>query len=220
MKSNIILSNRLEVASSLVDTSPCIDVGSDHGLLALFLENKGYKVYASENKIGPYNRLVNNLKENFSSITPLFIDGILKMPDDIKCIIILGMGGDTIYKILSEGRNRLNQIESIIIEPQSNFKMPISFLYENGFKNIDSKLIYEKHYYPILKYVKGQDKIDDKFKYIALNYGFDLVRKRDSQLRVYLEIELEKLNNIEKLYELDSEKKNKKNEILNFLNSW
>lgn len=188
------LSNRLYIASTYVSSSPIIDVGSDHGQLAIYLDSKGYKVYASENKIGPFNILKESILKSNSLVNCIFLDGIKDMPNDIKSVVILGMGGETIYKILNEGRKKLSSIDEIIIEPQSSFIKPISFLYENNFKNIDGKIIYERKYYPILKFIHGKE--DHQLNDLELNYGSFIVNNKDELLIKKLKNELIKLNSL------------------------
>lgn len=198
----ITLTSRLQAAFDMVSISPCLDVGSDHGFLAIDLADKFLKVYASENKIGPYKRLVTNLKIYDNKVTPLFIDGIKDMPLEIKSVIILGMGGDTILKILEEGKNRLNQLDEIIIEPQSAFTKPIRYLYDNNFKNVDSKMIFEKHYYPLLKYQKGEEIIDKSLFDISMMFGSNFLSKKDESFCFYIQKELETLSNLSKMHQL------------------
>ena len=60
----MILSKRLEYISSFVDNNSYIaDIGSDHGYLPYYLleKNIAKKIYASDNKKGPFN----NLKTTF-----------------------------------------------------------------------------------------------------------------------------------------------------------
>lgn len=188
------LSNRLFTASSYISSSPIIDVGSDHGQLAIYLSSKGYKVYASENKIGPFNILKESILNSNSSVNCIFLDGIKDMPSEIKSVVILGMGGDTIYKILNEGKSKLSSIDEIIIEPQSSFIKPISFLYENNFKNVDGKFIFERKYYPILKFLHGIE--DHQLNDLELNYGSFIVNNKDELLIKKLKSELNKLNSL------------------------
>lgn len=193
MKANLDLSTRLISAINLIEKSPILDVGADHGKLSIALALKGFKVYASENKTGPYQILLDNLKQySHLDIQTCLMDGIKDMPDGIKSVCIIGMGGNTIYKILDEGKNRLDVIEEIIIEPQSSFSLPISYLLDNNFINIGGKMIYERHYYPLLKFVKG--KKDRSYTAVEKEFGPILFTKKDPLFLKYLEKEKEKFD--------------------------
>lgn len=205
------LSFRLNYALSLKKGNVFLDVGSDHALLALALEEEG-KVYASENKIGPYSTLVNTLKRNGSNVIPLFLDGIKDIPDDIECVYILGMGGRTIEKILIEGEEKLKKIKYLIISPQSDFYLPITFLYNHGFIDDAGTYIFEKHYYPVLRFSHYDKRIvynDDESK-----YSISAIKNRDVGLKNLL---LTKLALFEKI---GDDKENEIIELRRLLKLW
>ena len=179
------------------DKAVVLDVGADHGFCALYLSENGHKVYASEVKQGPFEILKTNLKRYGSNrhIEPLLMDGLDKLPPDVDTVLILGMGGKTIFDILKRAENKLSQLTDIIIEPQSDFKKPISYLLKQHFFNIDGCYIYEKHYYPILRFTKGET--DNISKY-AIEFGPVPFNKRDPLLYQYLK---EKQNMIDSLPE-------------------
>ena len=65
----IDLSKRLLKAKGyLHDATVVFDIGADHGLLSLALAKEGKKVYACENKIGPYETLVKSVKGSIQSL--------------------------------------------------------------------------------------------------------------------------------------------------------
>ncbi len=152
----IRLSDRLRLAESLVpEGATVIDVGSDSGQFVLSLEEKGHHCYAVENKEGPYKILVDNLNANRSKVTPIFQDGLAKVPSDCDCITILGMGGQLIGKILASAFEKIDNIETIIVGPQSDFSAAFLVLRELGFSNTGGAYVFEKHYYPILLFTRG-----------------------------------------------------------------
>ena len=114
------LSERLEAALSLVpDGAVVFDVGSDRGDFLLALEAKGNKAYGCENKMGPYDGLVKNLKANQSKVKAFLQDGISFLPEEVDCLTILGMGGRTICGILERGKKNLANVKDLIVSPQS-----------------------------------------------------------------------------------------------------
>jgi len=174
-----------------------LDVGADHGYLSLSLAKANHVMYACENKVGPFNILCKSLENQNSSVTPILSDGLTDLPKDCQGIFILGMGGKTILKILSEGQAKLSQLKHIVIEPQSDFDLPISFLLSHGFKNDFGQYILERHYYPLLSFIPTDETEtynDDQIQYGP--YPFD---SYDSLLLEKLVRQKEKYENSNKL---------------------
>lgn len=148
------LSFRLTAALDLLTDAEAIvlDVGADHGLFSLSAAKMVKKIYATENKSGPFQRLKRALQG--SSAIPLFSDGITDLPSDVDTLVILGMGGLTIYQILSKYPDKLKQIKTLIIEPQSETELPVKLLCESGYENVDGCYLFEKRYYPLLKFTR------------------------------------------------------------------
>jgi tRNA A22 N-methylase len=152
------------------------------------LSSSGHKVVAVENKKGPFENLFSNVMDNgFADIECVLADGIDYLPPQVDCCCILGMGGATIYEILSKHVERLEQFNSLIISPQSRFSMPIEFLYEHGFYNDNGLYIYEKRYYPILRFVKG-NKVAST---LERKYGPFCVQSKDPILLTMLHKEIQ-----------------------------
>lgn len=210
------LSERLFTACNMIknDSKSIIDVGADHGLTSIYLAKKGYNVLAIENKVGPFNILskavtdaaLNNLKCHLS-------DGIDYLPSDIDTCMILGMGGYTITEILEKNVNKLRQFKYILISPQSAFTNPISFLLDNGFKNIDGQYIFEKHFYPILLF----ENTKDSREYLSIEYLYGSIpcKNKDKLLLEMIDKEIQE----DRKYNRESDAKNLeilKDQILKF----
>lgn len=150
------------------------------------MADAGFKVYAVENKRGPFDNLRQNVEGSGYEITCLFSDGIDILPKDVDTCCILGMGGNTIYEILSKDLDKLAQLSTIVIEPQSNATLPISFLLSHGFMNDAGKYVFEKRYYPLLRFVKGHENNSD----IEIKYGPYPVRRKDALLKCMIEKEM------------------------------
>ncbi len=162
-------------------------MGADRGTFSLALANAGFQVYAVENKKGPFENLRQNISQSQFEITCLFSNGIDILPKEVDTCCILGMGGNTIYDILSKDGEKLSQLSTILIEPQSNASLPISFLLSHGFRNDEGKYVYEKRYYPLLRFVKGEETNSD----LEIKYGPSPVRKKDPLLKCMIEKEIQ-----------------------------
>jgi len=97
---------RLEVISSLIKKDEKIlDVGTDHGLVPIFLlKNKiTDKITASDINEGPLDSARKNLNKNnfLDKVELILTDGFNNLnPNDYDVIILAGMGGQTICKII------------------------------------------------------------------------------------------------------------------------
>lgn len=188
--SNFKLSNRLLKIASKVDynISNFLDIGSDHGYLVVYLAKNNYpgRLYASENKLGPFNNLKNNIV-NFgfqNKIFPLLGNGLDVYLEDIKQVCISGMGGNSIIEILSNGLKKGIKLDCLILEPQNEYYKLRKFLNYNFYSCIDEEYILEeKKYYPIMVY-----KLDKKINLteIELHYGKLALKNKDPILFEYL----------------------------------
>lgn len=186
---------RIETIASLIssDNGDLLDIGSDHGYLPLLLLKGGFssKLYASENKLGPFNNLTNSLKG--TDITCLFGDGLEVYQENIKQVVIAGMGGRLISKILDEGKIHLASIERLILEPQTDEGEMRRCLNDLKWKQIYGVYIKEKgHIYPIEIYVKGEEKLSED----EIEFGKYQLNNKDLLLKEKLNKKIEILSKL------------------------
>ena len=162
MKTQLKLSKRLETIYEMVSFNNVVaDIGSDHALLpiALVLNGKVTRAYASEVNEGPYDMSVKNIeKYNLTNyIVPVLSDGISELEADVTCITICGMGGNLISDILDSNKEKLAHVNEIIIQPNNNEETARIWLVNNGYDIQDEKIVYEDEvYYEIIKAVKRE----------------------------------------------------------------
>lgn len=186
---------RIETIASLIssDNGDLLDIGSDHGYLPLLLLKGGFssKLYASENKLGPFNNLTNSLKG--TDITCLFGDGLEVYQENIKQVVIAGMGGRLISKILDEGKIHLASIEHLILEPQTDEGEMRRCLNDLKWKQIYGVYIKEKgHIYPIEIYVKGEETLSED----EIEFGKYQLNNKDLLLKEKLNKKIEILSKL------------------------
>ena len=174
------LSKRLSVIHDMVNSDVLMDVGSDHGklIISLVRDNRIRFGYAVENKSGPYNRLVENIKKEnlLDKITPMFSDGITDLKDDVDTIVIAGMGGFTILGILEAHKEKLANIKHIIVDPHNALKDVRKGLANLGFSIADENIVYEDDiYYEIIDFVPGCEEYSEE----DYCFGPILKKKRD-----------------------------------------
>ena len=139
------LSKRLQAIHDMLPKGVTADIGSDHGklMIALFKSGKISKGYAIENKKGPYQRLVKALEEEqlIDDIVPLFSDGIEDLPPEVKNIVLAGMGGDLIVKILKKHPEKLKLVSTIIVDAHNAIAKVREEISQMGFVIADEKII-------------------------------------------------------------------------------
>lgn len=131
------------------------DIGSDHGLLPLFLVEERHltRVYASDNKEGPFNILHKAVMEASldKQIQVDLADGLKRMPEDINTVVISGMGGDVICDIINNSIDKLDQIKKIILVPHTKADEVRSLMAFYGFSFEDEMVVQEdNHFYEVI----------------------------------------------------------------------
>ena len=154
------LSKRLQAIHDMLPIGVTADVGSDHGklMIALFKSGKITKGYAIENKKGPYQRLVKALEEEglIDNIIPLFSDGIEDLPPEVKNIVLAGMGGDLIIKILKKHPEKLKLVSTIIVDAHGAVAKVREEISQMGYIIADEKMIKEDDkFYEIIKFIRA-----------------------------------------------------------------
>lgn len=192
MTSNLSL--RLFDAFEMIPEGEVVmDIGADRGLLAKELAKNGFKVYASENKKGPFSALKANTEKECQEygLECIFTDGIDILPSDVTLLSMMGMGGNTIYDILQRHQDKLDQINYILIEPQSDHLLPLKYLLNLNYHVIKGKYVYEKRYYPLLLLKKEEEKME--YSPLELLYCILPLREKDPLLKEHLLKEKERL---------------------------
>lgn len=134
------LDNRLKTAFELCRAGViAADVGADHARLAAKLAlEKSAKVYASDIKDGPLRAAKRTLDElNVKNVELVMSDGLEKIPyaDDV---IICGMGGELIARIVEECRF-INENTRFILQPMTKADFLRKRLYGTGFELLEER---------------------------------------------------------------------------------
>lgn len=195
------ISKRLKTISDLLsDNINVIDVGCDHALLDIYLFNnkKNINIIASDIKPGPLEQAKKNIeKYGCKNIKVKLGNGIETIENDTDTIIISGMGGDTIIDILNNGKDKLSNIKTMVISPQSEWYKTRKFITNLGFVIDDEILVCDKNkYYLIMSFVKGHKSYNKK----ELEYGPVLLKNKSLEFTTYynnmLKEELKILNKV------------------------
>lgn len=134
------MNRRLRAIAALVKNGKGLaDVGTDHGYLPVYLAEHGYSgaLFASDIREGPLSAARKTAGEHDLSarIRFLLCDGLaLCPPDEIDTIVIAGMGGDMIVKILDEAEWCMDQRYRLILQPMTKPEVLRYWLVNNEFK--------------------------------------------------------------------------------------
>lgn len=185
------LTNRLKKIANFVDQGSIVaDIGTDHGYIPIYLAQKGIskKIYAMDIHRGPLGKAIINIERNQVSeyVIPLLSDGILQLEDlSVDTIIIAGMGGMLIKKILLEGKKKLEKINKLILSPHLDTYQVRLSIHDLGYRIINEDLVFEDgKYYPVIVAVKGREKYEREMDY---RFGKCLIDEKHFLLKDLLE---------------------------------
>ena len=120
------LSKRLQCLANLaLENENYIDIGCDHGLLAIALAKKypNAKIIASDINENALNNAKKNIKKYHleEKIEPIQSNGLENIiPKKNTTIIISGMGAHTIVGILNQSYQKLKNISTLIIQSNND----------------------------------------------------------------------------------------------------
>lgn len=184
-----MLNKRLQAVAELIE--PChvlMDVGSDHGFLPLYLLKKYIVKHAIIGDLnpGPLDQAIRNFSK-YKELNSTFVlsNGIDGYKNQIDCVVIAGMGFETIQSIINQDIERFKGIPQIVIQSNTKIEELRKYLNENNFRIIDESIIKDrKYYYPILK-VK-YDIVHQNLNIDELLFGPILIKKRSAVFIDYL----------------------------------
>ena len=193
------LSERLERVVSFV--KPCAsaaDIGTDHALVPVELVRRGIvkKALAMDVRPGPLSRAKEQIcRAGLSDqIEPRLSDGLAALkPQEAETVIIAGMGGELIIRILTEGRHMWDSVVQWVLSPHSEVFKVRGWLLENGFAIEKEDMVCEDGKYYVLMDVRragsGIESPARDAEFVRLLYGDSLIRERNPVLAQYLKEE-------------------------------
>ena len=196
MTAKVNLSARMKAVADLVTMgSSACDVGCDHGYVSIYLvqERKAPKVLAMDVNKGPLQRARANVRQAglLDYITLRLSDGLLEyQPGEAESLVIAGMGGRLMKKILEREIDKTRSFRELILQPQSELAAFREFLRNMGYSVVEEDMILEEDkFYPIIKAKAGSYQgenlqLEDRF-------GPVLLKKKHPVLALYLQKEWE-----------------------------
>ena len=189
------MSRRMQKLASLVtEGNRLADVGTDHGYIPIALVQAGKipSAIAMDVNRGPLARAEAHIREAglATYIETRLSDGLRELgAEDADTVLIAGMGGMLILRILTEGIPHLSGVEELILQPQSDVYRVRDWLQKHGYRVETEELVEEDgKYYPMMRAVRGQER---RMEQAELYYGKSEVQRSPEVLRSYLETKLQ-----------------------------
>ena len=183
----ISLDLRLLAAAELVENcSICADVGTDHGKLGAYLlqHSRCEKVTMtdiSDNSLSKAQRLIHDLGLQ-QHVRFAVGDGLKPLLGDEECIVIAGMGSETICHILESDKRFANA--TFVLQANVDANKLRAYLTSHGYCIIDEKLAKDgRRYYPLICARTGSCTLTEE----EILVGPVLLKNPPPDLRAYLQ---------------------------------
>ncbi len=175
------------------------DVGCDHAYTSIYLVEQGIAphVVAMDVNVGPLARAKENVKRfgMEDRITLRLSDGLAALsPGEADTVLIAGMGGPLMERILSAHPETVRTVKELVLQPQSELAEFRRFLHANGFRITEEDMLFEDgKYYTILRAEHGEEELWTEEEYL---YGKRLRLSAYPVLREFLEEERRKAQEV------------------------
>ena len=187
-----------------------VDVGCDHGYLPVYLmlQHKIPGAIATDVGKGPLTRAQEHIAQYHMEayIETRLCNGLSEIRSgEGDALVIAGMGGPLMERILSEGRHALPGFQELILQPQSDIPHFRRFVMQNGYQIIQEEMILEDgKFYPIMKAVTYEGERPAVWSREEEMFGRLLLERKHPVLKLYLERELRIRSEISAQLELAS----------------
>ncbi len=170
-----------------------VDVGCDHGFLPieLLLAGRIPSAIAMDVNRGPLSRAKDHIREQGleDKIETRLSDGLKALqPGEGDTLVIAGMGGPLMERILTEGALVRDGFSELILQPQSDLSHFRRFLRDQEYEILEERMILEDgKFYPMMKASRGIH--ETEYSSVEYWFGRKLLCKRDPVLYQYLQRE-------------------------------
>lgn len=192
----IKLSKRLSAVAAMVsEGSHLADVGTDHGYIPIYLTQKGRVCHAIAMDVnkGPLLRAEEHIKNTGldAYIETRLSDGLKGLTEgEADSVVIAGMGGALMMRILSDGSALMCSLAEVIVQPQSEIEEVRRYLSAHGFLIVQEDMVEEDgKYYPMMRCIPGRHGESDDIGGMSTaeyRYGALLLKEAHPVLREFL----------------------------------
>lgn len=207
------LSKRLSAVAALLNNcEKMADIGTDHGYIPIYLveQKRVHDAIAMDISKGPLQRAREHvqLHKLDEYIELRLSDGAKELNvGEVQEVVIAGMGGRLMMKIIDESRELFHSLQGFVIQPQSEYGYVRHFLEENGYVILKENMVEEDgKYYPMMRVSSGQMKLEQECFY---EYGEYLLTEKHPVLQEYLLKEYDNYKKISKTLQQGTTEKQK-----------
>lgn len=184
-----MISKRLNKISSHIKGKRMADIGTDHGLVPIFLiENKivDYAIAADISKPS-LQKAIDLAKEKNIELDARLGNGleVLNPEDGIETVVIAGMGGVLIGEILSA--SEISKNVRLILQPMQGSKELRKYLFENGYEIVDEDVVFEDDRYFEIIVAEYDGNIREVPNEIELKIPIQALRKNQEEAFLFVE---------------------------------
>lgn len=184
------LSKRLQAVADMVTAgNRLVDVGTDHGMVPIFLV-KSERIpgaIAADVKPGPLSRAEEHIAEwgMQEYIETRLSDGLKEISaGEGDTLLLAGIGGHLMLKILTEGRDILASFRELVLQPQSVLHFVRKGLLSLNWRVVEERMILEDgKFYPVMRLLPGKDSYSREIEFY---YGRLLLQEKNPVLEQYL----------------------------------
>lgn len=155
---NIQLSKRLQYVADFITPGLVLaDIGTDHGFIPIYmvLADKSPKAFAMDINEGPLERATEHIQEKGleGKIETRLSDGLQKLNgNEAESVLIAGMGGSLVIKILDEGKHALEGVKELVLSPHTEADLVRAYLKTTDFViEKEGMVIDAGKYYVVIK---------------------------------------------------------------------
>lgn len=200
------LSVRLQaVADMVTEGTKVADVGTDHAYIPIYLveHDKNPSAIAMDINRGPLKKAEENISSHNleNKIETRLSDGLKQLHlGEADSVVIAGMGGGLVVKIMEEGTLNKKYVKEWILQPQSEISKVRQYLNENGYCIVEENMVIDEgKFYPMMRVTEGTI---EEYTQEELCYGKCLLKEKNPILKKFLEKEIDiKKEILEKLHQ-------------------
>ena len=177
------------------------EIGCEHAYTSLYLVEKenASKVIACDINKGPIQGAQANIRRYGyeHAIETRLSDGTKMIkPGEVDTILVSGMGGGLVVKILSDSKGVVDACTELILQPQSEIFLVRRYLHENGFEITHEDMVIDEGKYYIMMRAIHSNKEQRYESEVCYQYGAKLLESKNVTLLEYLQKEKATYENI------------------------
>jgi tRNA (adenine22-N1)-methyltransferase len=165
------LGERLVAIAQMVSQGATVaDIGTDHAYLPVELIRQGKvsTAIAGDVHVGPYQAATATVRQAGLSerISVRLGDGLaILKPGEVDTVILAGMGGSTMIRILAAEEAVAATLKQLILQPMNGAALLREWLHRQNWQFTEEALVEEEdHLYEIIRVLKQPEQLERAFK--------------------------------------------------------